>query len=142
MASKLRSIQRARDKAIARDALMIVTLKELLESRGALQALLQQPMQGRDAFKLSKIAKAVILELETVEQTRLKMCRDAGGTLNEEENRYDFPQDADREALEKEFAELMKTDVTIPGEQIGIEILAGLRLSASDVVSLDWLIKE
>ena len=139
MASKLRSIQRAREQETAKAAVLQVTLEDLLRSRQALQSLASMPLPARDAFRLCKIVKAVAKELEACNDTRLKLCEQFG-KLNEDTQSYDFASDSDREAFTREYGELLKTEVEISGERINPSILNNI--SAGELLVLAWLIED
>lgn len=141
MSSKVRSIKRARDRAAARGAMIPVTLRELVDSREAMQRLVSQPMPGRESLKLWKIAKAVTVELDICEEMRFKLCENHNGVFDGI-GTHVFADDADRQALEKDYAEMVSTEVSIPGELINEGVLADLQLSAADFAALAWLIKE
>lgn len=142
MSSKTRSMERKRAQMTAKEATIEVTLKELRESQGSLQRVMQQPVSGRDAFRLMKIGKAVMAELKTVEETRVKLCEQHGGVFDQKEMKHNFPEDTDMAALDKEFLDVLNMPVVIPGEQIRIDALAGMQISAGDLGMLEWLIKE
>lgn len=141
MSGKVRSIQRARDQKAAENATITATLAELLNSQGALQVLANQPFPASLSFKISKIMKAVMAELKTCDETRLKLCGQYG-VLNQETDTYEFPDKTKLEELNKEYAELVKTEVTIPGERLDPDRLPELSISPSNLVVLGWLIKE
>ena len=140
MSSKIRSIQRAQNQQAAKEATIQVSLAELVNSQSALQSLAGQVMPAPVAFKLSKIIKAVNSELKTCDETRLKLCEQYG-TLNEKTNQFEFPSKTKRESLENEYAELVKTEVTIQGERLSLDRLSNLSISAGDILALSWLIE-
>lgn len=138
MANKIRSIQRAQEQAEAKAETITVTLADLLASQQALQSLAQQPLPARLAFKLSKVLKAVTKELDTCNETRIKLC-DQYGTKREDGS-YKFSK-ANEELVNKEYNDLVQTQVTIRGEHIDLEDLPGLTISAADVIRLAWLME-
>jgi len=138
--SSVRSIERARDKKAAQGATIRATLEELLIGQPALRMLTTRPLPARDAFKLSKIAKAVERELKSCDETRLKLCQQYG-ELNKETNKYEFPDNSQREALDKEYSELIQTEVEIPGERLKVGIIPE-PISAGDLMPLHWLIED
>lgn len=141
MAGKLRSIQRAQDQETAKTSVLQVTLADLLNSQGALQALSRQTLPARDAFKLSKIIRAVSQELETFNEVRVKLCEQHGGVFNKETNRYEFPNGKEAE-LNAEYIELIKAEVAIPGQALRITEFSNLIISAGDLLALAWLFED
>jgi hypothetical protein len=140
MTSKVRSIQRARDQHEAKGAEIATTVGALFSSSNALQKLVNEALPARQAFAVAKIAKAVGAELEACNETRLRLCEQYG-KLNEDKTGYDFAS-SKREAFDKEWGELTAVPVTIRGEQIKVDSLRTVSISAADLLALSWLIVE
>lgn len=138
MANKIRSIQRAAEQAAAKEEMISVTLAELLNSQQALQSLAQQPLPARLAFKLSKVLKAVTKELDACNDTRIQLCDRFG--QKQEDGTYKFSK-KNEDAVNVEYQELIRTEVTLHVERIDLENLPGLTISAANVVMLSWLIE-
>lgn len=138
MANKVRSIQRAAAQAEAREAEIKVTLEDLLKSQQALQSLANQPMPARHAFRLSKILKQVAKELETLNETRLKLCEEYG--KKNKAGSFEFSK-ANEAKINAEFEDLIKTEVVLRGELLDLDGLPGLTITASSVVLLTWLVE-
>lgn len=138
MANKVRSIQRAAAQQAAKEETITVTLAELLNSQQALQSLAQQPLPARLAFKLSKVLKAVTKELDQCNETRIQLCDRFG--QKQEDGTYKFSK-KNEDAINGEYQELIKTEVTLHVERIDLENLPGLTISAANVVVLSWLIE-
>lgn len=138
MAGKVRSIHRAQQQAEAKEAEITVTLAELLASQQALQSLANERMPARHAFKLSKILKSVTKELDACNEARLKMCDQYG--KKQEDGSYKFSK-SNETLVNAEFADLIKTEVTIRGELLDLDGLPGLTISAASVILLGWLVE-
>lgn len=138
MANKIRSIQRAQAQAAAKEEAITVSLGDLLNSQQALQALAQQPLPARLAFKLSKVLKAVTKELDAFNETRIQLCDRFG--KKQEDGTYEFSK-ANEELVNTEYQELIKTDVVLHVERIDLENLPGLQITAANVVLLSWLME-
>lgn len=138
MANKVRSIQRAAQQAAAKEETISVTLAELLNSQQALQSLAQQPLPARLAFKLSKVLKAVTKELDQCNETRIQLCDRYGE--KQEDGTYTFSK-ANEEAVNAEYQELIKTEITLHAERIDLENLPGVTISAANIIFLSWLME-
>lgn len=140
MASKVRSINREIAKQAAKESELTVTLGDLFNSTAALQRLAAQPMPSGMTFTLVKIVRAVTKEMKAVDETRIKL-RDNYGTKNQKTGEYKFTK-ANEDAANKEFSDLLTSEVVIRGSKLDLEGLPGLVISASDVILLDWLLER
>lgn len=139
MGNKVRSINRAAQQAQAKEAEITVTLGELFNSTVPLHRLAAQPMPSRLTFALVKTVRAVVKEMNALEETRAILC-DNYGKKDEKTGKYKFTKESEA-AADKEFNELLKNEVTIKGSKLDLEDLPGLTISASDVILLSWLVE-
>lgn len=165
MSNKVRSIARARKLHDAKTGEIQVSLNQLIfcatqteeNPFPSLGVLLSQSLPIRQAFLLGKIAKAVGGEIEQYQATRKALCeryanKDGEGkaimlgaddkpVAEGQPGRYDIPIES-MEAFNKEHAELVATEVSIPGTKIKVNDLAGVKIAPVHLISLEWLIDE
>ena len=118
---------------------MQVTLQSLQDSFLSLGKLASADLPVKKAYWLSKIARAAESELKDMEAQRVKLVQkygtedEAGNWSVNEDNVADFAA---------EFGELLAESVDLPGDKITLDSLGdGLKLSAIDLIKLDWLIE-
>lgn len=157
MSNKVRSMQREIEKRKFRDGVIATTLGELIQSEQSLGVLIDQQLPIRASFQISKIVKAASVEIAQYQESRKLLCerhsnKDEDGKaimLGNDNNpvaegqpgRYDIPADKMPE-FEKEHAELMATEVSIPGTQVKISELGSVTIAPANLMTLDWLITE
>lgn len=101
----------------------------------------------KTAFRLAQVWKQALAQMQCYEEARINICRKYG-TLNEETQKFEFPNDDAEKELHKEGRELLRIEVEIGGEPFLIDdfgprkLTAGDFLSANDIVHLGWLIVE
>lgn len=166
MSNKVRSIAKARERQQAKDGQITVTLARLVSSAlqtkenpaPALHHLLgQHEMPIRQSFLIGKIAKAVFEELEQYQKSYTDLYEkyaekddqgkariiDAEGkqVAEGQSGRYDVSKEKQPE-VQKELAELLATEVTIPGQQVKVSELQGVKIAPAYMMALDWLIGD
>ncbi|MBA3241160.1 MAG: hypothetical protein H0T60_08025 [Acidobacteria bacterium] len=119
---------------------MEVSLSQLVDARPALARLMSQPAPAPLAFSLTRVAKAVEAELDTYDETRLKLCR-CHGMLVKEETHFEFTPE-NRAAFDVEYQALVQTSLNLPVNGLKLDALGGLQISAADLMRLSWLITE
>ena len=118
---------------------MKVTLNELQRGFVSLGKLANQDMRLKVADQLGRIAKAAESEMKNLEDLRIKLIKRIGN--EDAEGNYTVPADA-MEAFTAEMTELLDVSVELPGERIKLDSLPdGVRLSAIDLINLDWLLE-
>jgi hypothetical protein len=131
---------KVRDIAAKRGTNLKAQLRELLEARQALQNLMNQPLPATTAFRLSRITLGLNPEFEAYEATRIKLCQQHG-KLDETTSKYNFEGGA-QEAFNAEMQKLLDSEVPLGGEKLRIELLSAAKLSAMEMLTLQWLIAE
>lgn len=120
-----------------------MTLRELLDSRPALGFLISQPIPITVALSLRRTVKAINSELETYTETQKALCV-KHGVVTETPNggwSTEFKPE-EKAAFEQEYQELIAAEITIPGQMIKAEVLAGISITTADLLALSWLITE
>lgn len=117
-----------------------IKLSQLVSSAESLGRLGGQPLPARQAFLLGKTLKAVNSELESYNATRLETCK-RFGTEDKKKGQFEIPEE-NLEAFNKEFQDLLNTEVELNVDKLKLADLGNANLSGSDVVVLDWLIEE
>ena len=142
MSSKLRSIKRAGERAIGKEAedSFEVTYQQLINamSAGAVAALLNERLPGR-LMQLVRFGKSVTGELELFEEAKKKIIERHDGKLDEQKKVYEF--DGNTEAADKDFQELLRTTVTIRGPRLTEAELDKTNLVPAQVMMLSWLVE-
>lgn len=157
MSSKVRSLEKARERQKAKDGVITVTLEQLIESAGAASQLLSKSIPIRTAFQLSKIAKASNVELEQYNASQntlseryankdedgkaIRLAVDGGPYVEGQSFRYDIPADK-LEGFGKEMKELQSIEVEIPGQQIKVSELGDISIEPGLLMKLEWLITD
>jgi hypothetical protein len=131
--SKVSSLARAR-----KGNTLKAKMRELIDSRPALQNLITQPLPATTAFRLARLVQALNPELEAYEVTRKKLC-EQHGTLDTESNTYKF-EPAAQAVFAKEMDALLDSEVEIAGEKVRLDFLSQAHLSVVDALNLQWLI--
>lgn len=143
MASKVRSIQRARDKHVAEVASgeVSVTYAQLIGANtgGALGALLSHRFPGR-LMQLVRLGSAITAELTLFEEAKKKLIEQYGGKLDEARNTWTFG--AKQAQAEREFKELLETKVSIKAPRFSEAEMEGSTLTSVQVLQLIWLVEE
>lgn len=166
MSDRVRSMQKARERKQAQEnpQTITATLAQLLQTLGqnpgfpgALDVLYGQPIPIKTSFRLCKIALAVGEEVKRFNETKKILCErfsnkdDEGKAImlnaenrpikEGEAGRYDIPPDKMAD-FEKEYGELIATEVTIPGQQIKIADIGNVTIAPAHLMNLEWLITD
>lgn len=160
MSNKIRSMEKARQRKQS-EAGITVTLNQLVRSAGALGELCGQPLPIVLSYQLSKITKAVNVELTQYNEStktlsdRYALKDDEGNVIKKDGKgevitddskaaQYMITLDPDKIAeANKELNELGEMEVVIPGEQVKIaDIPATVAIAPSLLSLIDWLVVE
>lgn len=103
----------------------------------ALVKLASADLPAKTAYWLKRITKAVGSESEQVETLRNQLIEKYGTKTG------DKIQVEDEESLKKfseEMNEVLAEDIDLPGDPLALDRLGDVKLSALDLMRLDWLI--
>ena len=123
---------------------MQTKLANLVASENALAELAQADVSARLSFTLALVLREVGNQLEAKRAAHQKLLEKYGAPIAERRGTYDIALNK-RAAFEREYADLLDTDVTLTGiGKIRASALdaEGIKLSGSDAVALLWLVKE
>lgn len=121
-----------------------VKLGDLVNSEPALSDLAQADTSARMSFTLSLVLKEVGKHLDAKRATHQKLLEKYGTLKEGNPNLFEIKPEQ-RIAFEREFRELMDTEVELVG--IGkIKVSAieseGVKFSGQEMLTLSWLLKE
>jgi hypothetical protein len=123
---------------------MNVKLGDLVNGENALAEMAQNDVSARLSFTLSLVLKEVGKHLEAKRAAHQKLLEKYGTPREDRPGFYDITPEH-RAKFEKEFKELLDTEVTLSGiGKIPVSALEaeGLKFTAHELLTLAWLLKE
>ena len=116
-----------------------LTLGELNEKMGSLNALLQSKLPIRASYRISKLSKKIAAEQKHLIDARNDLVKKHG----EEDERGNYSvQPSAIKAFTQEWDALMKETVEFPIMKVTLEEIKDAQLMVGDVANLDFLIEE
>ena len=120
-------------------------LRNLLDSEPALGRLLQLPVSARMAYQLVVQFKVVEPHIRAGRDAILGLYRKYGDEKPQPDGinvMYQVPPDKPDKIVpfQKELAELLDTDVDVQVKPISMADLGDVRISAADLIVLEWLL--
>ena len=115
---------------------MKVKLAQVVGSVEPLGKLMSNPMPAATAFRCAKVLKAVQSELETYDEARKTLIEKYG------EDGEMKPESKDWDKFIKEMNTLLDEEINVNGKKIKADSLSKIEVAPTDLLSLDWLIKE
>jgi len=115
-----------------------ITMGDLVSSGQALNDLLAKPLKPLVAFRLSQVVREIQPKLEDFDKSR-KPVFDKWG--EEKDGQIIVNQDK-IEAFAEEYNPLLAEEVKMDLPEVTIADLGDAEISAKDLLSLGWLIKE
>lgn len=115
---------------------MKVKLGIIVSSVEPLGKIMQHPMPAATAFRCAKTLKSVQSELESYEEARKNLIEQYGedGEIKPDSKNWDqFVVDMNK---------MLEEEVKLDAKVIKSENLSKVEISPSDLVALEWLIKE
>lgn len=96
---------------------MKIKLEALQNAKSALETFFQKDMSIKNAYRFSKLIKAVNAELKNYDEMRIKILQDLDCPLSDDGTHYDLPADKQAEFMQK-MQELlsMEVDIDFPGK--------------------------
>jgi hypothetical protein len=120
---------------------MKLTLKQIWESQQAMPKLLGRDLSNiKASYWIGRNAKTLDGEFTALNEKRIQLVKKFG-VEDKAANKWDIPADK-RDDFNKAFAELLDTEIDINITQIDISMLSDAKLSPSDTVSIDFMLKE
>lgn len=116
---------------------MKTTVGDIVNSTNALGRLLEQPMKAKASYRLAKAAKHIQHTLDAFNDTRSKLVEkyaDKDGEIKPDAKNFDKWVDELQGVLDE------KLDIEI--KQVTLASISQAEISGSDMMALDWLIKD
>ena len=135
---------------------MDITLKQLRDSFGALQALAQIEFKAKTAYRLGRILDSAVSEINIFNKAHLALIEKHGAVdvpvldddsrpvLDEQgqpRTQKTVPKDKLKE-FEPEFLDLLTGPATLWGEPLHIDLLGEVEIAPAILAPLDWLIVD
>jgi len=120
---------------------MKVKLAFLVQNE-ALNKLVDKPMDALTSFRIGKTVASVQSELEAFEKTRQSLLEKYGTKTADGEALEIKPEHKNWKHFVKEYEELINEEVELDAKKIKISALKEVKMSAKDLIALDWLIEE
>ena len=117
---------------------MEVKLLELRNSAGALQKLVDSDLKVRVSYKIAKLSKDVQEELEVLNKEIQKIYEKYGEEVPEGIKVIEGKEEEAQKALE----DLLQMRITLNHEEVTVEEIEDVKLTAREINDLSWLIKE
>jgi len=130
---------------------MKTTLETVLITDGAVGALMKREIPAVAAFKLRKIANAMVTEIKAYNETREEKLKIAADKDENGEPKLEAVMDGEKEVgkkyviepeklkeLDKELGELLKKEVEINAEALTVEDFGDAKITAHEIP--DWII--
>jgi len=122
---------------------MKLTVRELLESQGALLRIGSITDNSVLKFRLGRVIKQVKKVLAEVEETKVAACEREGGVLrrNGDVSWYEFPNGnkEGEKRINAEYKELIKEEVEIVFDHFSQESFEPLPINSNDIGDCLWL---
>ena len=118
---------------------MQITLQQLSDSFIALGKVASLDLPVKTAYWLKRVAKAAEGEMKQLDEVRVQLVKKYGAE-DESGNIAVTPENV--EAFAAEFNELLAETIDLPGDGIALDALGDVKVSAIDLMKLDWLITD
>jgi hypothetical protein len=115
-------------------------IADLLVSQPVLQRLTERKMPAKLAYAFAKNIKQVKSELETFDETRLKMLSD-NWALDEKTNKYNIP-DEDQARWQGMYDELIHGEVKLDPYLIDRNMLDAIEMTPGEILAISWMIAD
>lgn len=118
-----------------------VTLNDIVRSMDVFNKIMQQPLKGSLAFKISRLAKALNNEMEIFNQERAKILqnyceKDENGELKTDENGNVRIMPEHFQECTSEFNSLLATEVEVNASKIPAENIDDFTLTPQEMTEL------
>lgn len=119
-----------------------VKISELLNSTETLQKLSQKDFKAKLAWSISRLLKAAEAEIQAFNDTRINLIKkygdkDENGELVTDENGNCKIDNASVEEFNKEFNELINTEVEINANKLTFDMLENIDFTPSEMAILE-----
>lgn len=118
---------------------MKLTLKQVVESKDALQHLMDCKLPVKTAYNLQRDLRKVLVEIESFNQFHDQKVKELGEEVMP--GKYRVKQECMQEYQEV-VSELLTSDIELDLRQVSLDDLKSVDLSVRDMLLLEYLIKE
>ena len=115
-------------------------LGEIYGLTRSLQKLVNKELPVKISFRLCRFLRESAVEMESLEKSRVQLVEKFAEP--KEEGKEMKVSDENREKFQQEFSNLLSEEVNIDFEQISIEDLGDISLSANDLIPMQKIFKE
>lgn len=127
--------------------MITVKISDVVNSMEILQKLAQQNFKAKLALSIARLLKAVEVEIQTFNTTRIDLIKkygtkDENGELitNDEGNCIIDPESI--EIFNKEFSDLLNTEIEINANKINVDLLEERDFTPSEIAALEPFLEE
>lgn len=127
--------------------MITVKISDVVNSMEILQKLAQQNFKAKLALSIARLLKAVEVEIQTFNTTRIDLIKkygtkDENGELitNDEGNCIIDPESI--EIFNKEFSDLLNTEIEINANKINVDLLEERDFTPSEIATLEPFLEE
>ena len=110
------------------------------EVHPAINEFAQLPLRASIAFKMRKIFRQVTEQIEDFNEIRREVLLKFGKL--DENGKFNFTDNDSAMKFQLEIQELLKNEVVIEGEKIGLFDLGDAQVSTAVLFNLEWLIAD
>ncbi len=119
---------------------MKITIRELSDSRPALQDLASKPMKGSTAHYVSKAIIVVTRALEPFDMTQAKLIEEHNAKVIG--GRVVFEKEDDEAKFIEDLKPIRDEEIELEVQKISIKKLGNIQIAPGTFVMLDWLLEE
>lgn len=118
---------------------MKIKLEKLVASLEPLRNLFSKEIPISIGFHISKTIQAIEENMKLYDESRTALVKKYG--KENKDGTFNIPPKSVKE-FEAEHQELLNTEVELQAEEISIARLGDVKMSSSDVYTLNWLLTE
>jgi hypothetical protein len=118
---------------------MLLKLSEMFGITRSLPKLAEKELPVKISYRLMKLLKQCSLEMETLEEARVKLVEKYSEKVEGEDQVK--VSDENTEKFQKEFGDLLAEEVEVDFDPIDISDLGDIPFSTNDLVPLEKIIK-
>jgi hypothetical protein len=120
---------------------MKLTLEQIVNSRSALERLMQVRLQSSIAFRIKRAVRQIEPELVDFETQRTQIVRKYGDETDPESGIWSIKPEH-RQEYAAEIATLMAEEFRLDVQTLTVSQLGDIEISAAELMALDWLIVD
>lgn len=118
---------------------MRLKLREIVENETALNILMEIKFPQKVSFRLSRLKKILLPEIESFNERRIVLAKEYGKQVNETEDKWEIPKD-NVPKFNKELNTLLDMEIDIPFEKIKLEELGNIEIEPKNLI--DFVFEE